>query len=197
MTIVLCLNFGDHIYLAADSQVSSRSKATGRIKAEGHRLKLYGIPGGCNAAIGFSGCVQHAREAVGRIGEFAKSQGEALTEEAMFNTLPRILEQSARSWVRHEDRLKLIFAALTPNSKAYEHEKYPGLGIPPRTFCGQFWIDRESGRAQVLKGSAIHVPSNPEIKMVSPDPRTLVDAFAIGIGAEALRDVEQKYYGMK
>ena len=198
MTIVLCLNSGDHIYLAADSQISRQDPTTGTIKPAGYRFKLYPLSRYCNAVVGFSGLVRNAKEVIARIVRFAHDEKEAKTEEYLFNSLPTLLATSAGSLrLGTEDDLRLIFVGLTPHSRAYEQEKYPGLGVPPKTFCAEYSFDRESGKVNVTAGKAIHVPSSPKIKMISPDPMLLMDCFAIGIGAQALRSLVGEYYRFK
>src|SRR5690606_33458282 len=71
-----------------------------------------------------------------------------------------------------------------PGSKAYTQEKYLGIGVPPRAFCGVFsWKKAGEEHVKTRLGSAIHVPSGSGSKVVASNPRMLMDIFVAGSGA--------------
>lgn len=193
MTVVMSLNFGDRIYLASDSLVTVPDN--GKRRPIGFCLKLYEVRN-CNSVVGFAGSIQSARDAIAIIDGYASSQ-VSLGEERLFEKIPELLESSCTNWnpgSRYD--LDIMYAGLTPHSRAYENEKYPGLGVPPKTVCGYFSVSGNPRTVKVRKGSAIHVPSNPDIKMTPTNPYMLMDAFVIGSGERKIES-PQSFFSLK
>lgn len=181
MTLVLCLNYGDKIYVATDSQVTI-PEPSGRLYPIGYKLKLYAVPN-LNAVVAFAGTMVTARHILEQIAHYAVN--EEPTEEGLFEALPSIIHRTINSLEADlQCDIDLVFAGIAPHSRAYEQEKGPGIGIPPRTFCGKFsWRKDGDEHLQVQVGRAIHVRSRPGSKVVATDPRMLMDIFVAGYGA--------------
>ncbi|MCB8986908.1 MAG: hypothetical protein H6661_04070 [Ardenticatenaceae bacterium] len=191
MTVVVCLNFGDKAYLVSDSLVTTRS-STGNLTVVGYCLKIYTLKNR-NVLFGFSGSLASARAALSEIGRFASSS--TLQEDELCDHLPQILEKVQRNWDKDADYdLEIVYVGIVPGSKAYEREKFPGLGIPPKSVCGVVSARRGSGEVKVTQGKAIHVPST--VKVESPDRRIMMDAFVIGSGSQQIEKPEY-FWGMR
>ena len=194
MTVAICLNFGDRIYFASDSLVTTRLD-NGKLRFKDYCLKTYALRG-INAAMAFAGSAESAKDALAKISRYTESHIK-LAEEELFNEVPQILNEACKNWKPDSKYdLEIVFAGLTPRSKAYENEKYPGLGVPPKTVCGVFSVTGNPRSVEVKKGTAIHVPSNPEIKMEPSNPLVLMDAFVIGSGSREIKS-PQVYYSYK
>ncbi len=190
MTVVVCLNFGDRIYLGSDTLVTQMEKE--RLKPKGYCFKLYEL-GEYNAVIGFAGSVYSAKSTIAKLADYVSSATD-IDEVNLFEKIPGLLADECKNW--NTDSifdLDIMYAGLIPNSKAYEYEKYPGLGIPPKSICGYFSISGSPRKVTSETGKAIHVPSNPRFKMISSDPRFLMDGFVIGSGARRIKHPEHFY----
>ena len=193
MTLVICLNYGDKIYVATDSLMTSR-KPNGRLLHQGYRMKLYRVQH-CNAVVAFSGSMAIASRVLKCVGKYAFEKRP--TETALFEELPSLITYSVKQ--TPSDKVQdfdILFAGLTPNSRAYDQEKYPGVGVPPKTACGVFSWRSERGENRLLTkvGKAIHVPSRSGAKFVSSDPQALMDVFVTGSGAREVIPSAQHYH---
>jgi len=183
MTVVICLNFGDKIYLASDSLITRIENE--KLKPVGYCFKLYEIQN-YNVVLGFAGSVYSARDALEKIHDYASSNN--LNEETLFEKIPEVLVDTCKQWdTDTKYDLDIMYAGIVPNSQAYAHEKYPGLGVPPKSICGYFSVEGNPRKVTYKRGNAILVPSNPKFMMVSADPRQpLMDSFVIGSGARRI-----------
>lgn len=192
MTLVLCLNYGDKIYVATDSLMTSR-RPDGSLHPEGYRLKLYPVPH-CNAVMAFSGSMTAARAALERISRYAAQRRP--TERALFQQLPSLIS-NAVSDLPHEQQkdIDILFAALQPKTKAYEREVYPGAGIPPRTYCAIWsWRKNRIPHISSKEGHAKHVLSGNGTKFVAEDPRALMDILVTGSGGKEIVPTPRHYH---
>jgi len=193
VTVVICLNFGDKVYLASDS-LKTRLE-NGRLRPTGYCFKLYELEN-YNAVIGFAGSVHSAKDAITKIHDYASSN--KLDEEALFLKIPEILTDTCKKWnIDSKYDLDIMYAGIIPNSRAYEKEKYPGLGIPPKSICGYFSVEGNPRKVTYKRGKTILVPSNNNIITISLDPQQpLMDSFVIGSGAEKI-PFPQQFHDMK
>ncbi|MEW5987496.1 MAG: hypothetical protein AB1791_12755 [Chloroflexota bacterium] len=185
MTILICLNFGDKIHLVSDSMLSYRGP-DGRLVPTGSFCgKLYPL-GSHNALIGFAGSRSSAADAIRRIDQFARLH-QSINEEQLFDEIPALLVERSRYW-KVGTSLSIVYAGLIPDSQAYDREKFPGVGIPPKTACGVVSLAGREGPPRVERGRAIQVPSNPGIRFSTSDYRLLMDGFIVGSGKITLAD---------
>lgn len=192
MTLVICLNYGDKIYVATDSLMTSR-QPNGRLLHHGYRLKLYPVRH-CNGVVAFSGGKLIASRVLENVGKYAFEKHP--TETALFEELPSLITDSVKQTPPGQVQdFDILFAGLTPNSKAYDQEKYPGIGVPPKTACGVFsWRNEQANQLTTQVGNAIHVPSQAGAKFVASNPQTLMDIFVMGSGREAVIPSARYYH---
>jgi hypothetical protein len=182
MTVVICLNYGDKIYVASDSLMTSR-EPNGRLRHQGYRLKLYPIPY-CNVVVAFSGSGAIATSVIANILNYTFEKRP--TETALFEQLSSLITDAVKQIPPDKVQdFDILFAGLVPHSKAYDQEVYPGAGIPPKTACGVFsWRNKQENHLMTVVGKAKHVPSGFGVKFISSNPQSLMDVFVIGSGAK-------------
>ncbi len=188
----MCLNYGNKIYVVSDSLMTS-PRANGLLHPEGYRLKLYTVPH-CHAVVAFSGSMVSAKVVLQRVFQYAAQYRP--TEKALFVQLPSLISNAiGRLPEENQCNVDILFAGLTPDSKAYEQEVFPGAGIPPQTFC-VIWSWRKDANPRISSkvGHAKHVRSGGESKFVAPNPRSLMDILITGSGKDEIVPTPRHYH---